>query len=129
MNFELTPDQLAIRNHVSDLLKEVCPPEYAAKCDEEQTPPRAAFDALAKNGWLGIIGPEEYGGSGGGATELAILLGEVGYHFEELGREIINYSRALKDEGPSSSEFPIDKKNLLEAMKSELKRISGDGNV
>jgi hypothetical protein len=46
-----------------------------------------------------------------------------------LGREIINYSRALKDEGPSSSEFPIDKKNLLEAMKSELKRISGDGNV
>ena len=56
--------------------------------------------------------------------------GAIGfYHFEELGREIINYSRALKDEGPSSSEFPIDKKNLLEAMKSELKRISGDGNV
>jgi signal transduction histidine kinase len=56
--------------------------------------------------------------------------GAIGfYHFEELGREIINYSRALKDEGPSSSEFPIDKKNLLEAMKSELKRISGDGDV
>ena len=85
MNFEFTADQLAIRNHVSDLLKKVCPPEYAAKCDEDQTPPREAFDALAKNGWLGIIGPEEYGGAGGGATELAILLNEIGYHFEELG--------------------------------------------
>ena len=85
MNFELTPDQLAIRHHVSDLLKEVCSPEYAAKCDDQKTPPREAFDALAKNGWLGIIGPEEYGGSGGGATELAILLNEIGYHFEELG--------------------------------------------
>ncbi len=85
MNFELNQDQLAIRNHVSSLLKEVCPPEYAAKCDELQKPPREAFEALAKNGWLGIIGPEEYGGSGGGATELAILLNEVGYHFEELG--------------------------------------------
>ena len=85
MNFELTSDQKNIRHHVRELLEDVCPPQYAQECDEKQQPPRAAFAALAKHGWLGLIGPEEYGGSGGSATDLAILLDEIGFHFEELG--------------------------------------------
>jgi alkylation response protein AidB-like acyl-CoA dehydrogenase len=85
MNFELSSDQLNIRNHLNDLLKDICTPEYVRRCDEQETPPREVFNALAKNGWLGLIGPEEYGGSGGSPLDLAVMLEVLGYHFEELG--------------------------------------------
>ncbi len=85
MNFELNQDQINIRDHLNELLKDVCTPQYAQECDEQQKPPREAFDALAKNGWLGIIGPEEYGGAGGSPLDLAVMLDVLGYHFEELG--------------------------------------------
>ena len=85
MNFSFTPEQDQIREHLQTLLREVCNPEYAARCDEEARPPREAYDALAKNGWFGLIVPTEYGGSGGSAIDLAILLEECGRAFEELG--------------------------------------------
>ncbi len=85
MNFGLSSDQQAMRDHVRALLDDVCTMDYAAKCDETRTPPREAFDALARNGWLGLIAPEAYGGAGGTPTDLALLLEETGNHFEELG--------------------------------------------
>jgi alkylation response protein AidB-like acyl-CoA dehydrogenase len=66
------------------LLDEVCPPEYAERCDNEASPPREAYQALAKHGWFGLILPVEHGGTGGSAIDLAILLEETGRHFEEL---------------------------------------------
>jgi alkylation response protein AidB-like acyl-CoA dehydrogenase len=85
MNFDLSSDQLNIRNHLHELLKDVCTPEYVKNCDEQEKPPREALDALAKNGWLGLIAPEEYGGAGGSPLDLAVMLDVLGYHFEELG--------------------------------------------
>ncbi len=85
MNFGLTSDQSAIRDHVKNLLDVECSLEYVARCDESGHPPREAFDALAKHGWLGLIAPEEYGGVNGSPTDLAVLLEETGHHFEELG--------------------------------------------
>ena len=58
--------------------------EYAERCDNDATPPREAYQALAKHGWFGLILPAEYGGTGGSAIDLAILLEEAGRHFEEL---------------------------------------------
>ena len=85
MNFGITSEQESMIGHVRALLDDVCSMEYAAKCDETKTPPREAFNALARNGWLGLIAPEEYGGAGGTPTDLALLLEETGNHFEELG--------------------------------------------
>jgi acyl-CoA dehydrogenase len=85
MDFAFTPDQETLRGHVRELLDEVCPPDYAARCDEEARPPREAYDALVKYGWFGLILPVEYGGTSGSPIDLAILLEEVGRHFEELG--------------------------------------------
>ena len=85
MNFGLTSEQLAIRDHVKTLLDDVCNMEYVARCDEKAKPPVEAFQALAKHGWLGLIAPEEYGGANGSATDLAVLLEDTGNHFEELG--------------------------------------------
>jgi acyl-CoA dehydrogenase len=85
MNFALSPDQENIQRHLTDLLTDICTPQYVQNCDEQQKPPREAFDALAKNGWLGLIAPESLGGAGGSATDLAVMLDVLGYHFEELG--------------------------------------------
>jgi alkylation response protein AidB-like acyl-CoA dehydrogenase len=85
MNFALSPDQENIQHHLTALLKDICTPAYVQNCDEQQKPPQEAFDALAKNGWLGLIAPESLGGAGGSATDLAVMLDVLGYHFEELG--------------------------------------------
>ena len=85
MDFSFTPEQDSLRGHLRELLDAVCPPEYAAACDEQGRPPREAYEALAKQGWFGLILPPEYGGAGASAIELAIMLEEVGRHFEELG--------------------------------------------
>jgi acyl-CoA dehydrogenase len=84
MDFSFTTDQEALRDHIKQLLDDVCPPEYAKKCDDEGHPPREAFQALAKQGWFGLILPAEYGGTGGSAIDLAIVLEEIGRHYEEL---------------------------------------------
>ncbi len=84
MDFSFTEEQEALRRHLTGLLDEVCPPDYAERCDNEGRPPREAYDALARHGWFGLILPPEYGGAGGSAIELAILLEEAGRHFEEL---------------------------------------------
>lgn len=84
MDFSFTSEQETLRAHLQELLDEVCPPEYAERCDREARPPREAYDALARHGWFGLIFPVEYGGTGGSAIELAILLEEAGRHFEEL---------------------------------------------
>ncbi len=85
MDFSFTDDQEAMRSHLKALLDEVCPPDYAERCDDEARPPREAYDALARHGWFGLVLPVEYGGTGGSAIDLAILLEEVVRHFEELG--------------------------------------------
>ncbi len=84
MDYSFSPDQETLRGHIRELLDEVCPAEYAERCDNEAQPPREAYAALAKHGWFGLILPPEYGGSGGSAIDLAILLEETGRHFEEL---------------------------------------------
>jgi alkylation response protein AidB-like acyl-CoA dehydrogenase len=84
MDFSFTPEQESLRGHLQALLGEVCPAEYAERCDTEARPPREAYEALARHGWFGLILPAEYGGAGGSPIELAILLEETGRHFEEL---------------------------------------------
>lgn len=84
MDFAFTREQITLRAHLNELLDEVCPPAYAERCDAEARPPREAYQALARHGWFGLVLPVEYGGTGGSAVELAILLEESGRHFEEL---------------------------------------------
>ncbi|MGI9378740.1 MAG: acyl-CoA dehydrogenase family protein, partial [Methyloligellaceae bacterium] len=85
MDFGFSQDQEELREHLRSLLADVCPPEYAEACDRDGKPPREAYNALAEQGWLGIIVPKEFGGSERNAIDLAILLEEAGRHFEELG--------------------------------------------
>lgn len=54
--------------------------DYWLARDEDGEFPRAFHRAMAEAGWLGITMPEEFGGSGLGVTEAAVMMHEVASH-------------------------------------------------
>ncbi|PWE33270.1 acyl-CoA dehydrogenase [Maritimibacter sp. 55A14] len=53
------------------------PPEYHRKVDRERGYPEAFVEALTCAGWLAALIPEDYGGSGLGLTEAAVIMEEI----------------------------------------------------
>jgi acyl-CoA dehydrogenase len=76
MDFTLTEQQELIRKEVSTLARSFSA-EYWLERDRTAEYPWEFVKAFAAGGWLGMIVPEEYGGSGLGVTEAAILLHEI----------------------------------------------------
>lgn len=76
MDFALTEPQEMIRKEVAALARSF-PPEYWLDKDRRGEYPWEFVKAFAAGGWLGIVVPEAYGGSGLGVTEAAILLHEI----------------------------------------------------
>jgi acyl-CoA dehydrogenase len=73
MDFSLSEEQIAIGEAVG----RVCASfddDYWRECDRCGRFPEAFRAAIIAGGWLGIAMPEEYGGSGLGITEAAILM-------------------------------------------------------
>src|SRR5688500_5573774 len=73
MNFDYTPEQDAIREAVA----KVCAGfdlDYWLGKDREGGFPLDFHAALARDGWLGIAMPQEYGGAGLGITEAALMM-------------------------------------------------------
>src|SRR5579863_4705607 len=79
MDFDLTDSQHEIINGVRALCQRF-PDEYWRDHDQRHEFPHDFYKAIADAGYLGIAIPEEYGGSGLGITEAALLMGEVAYH-------------------------------------------------
>ena len=76
MEFTEDPDHAAIR----DEIRRICaafPDEYWRARDEGHEFPWDFYDVLARNGWLGVAVPEEFGGGGRGITEASIVLEEI----------------------------------------------------
>ena len=65
-----------IRDAVSALCKDF-PGEYWRACDRERAYPADFVKALTDAGFLAVLIPEEYGGSGLGLSEAAAILGEI----------------------------------------------------
>jgi acyl-CoA dehydrogenase len=76
MDFTLAEQQEVIRKEVSTLARTFSP-DYWLEKDRKAEYPWEFVRAFAAGGWLGMIVPEEYGGSGLGATEASILLHEI----------------------------------------------------
>jgi alkylation response protein AidB-like acyl-CoA dehydrogenase len=81
MDFELSVDQVALRDAARDLLDDHASParvraivDRAAGYDDE------LWAAMVDQGWLGVELPEESGGLGMGFVEVAVLLEELGRH-------------------------------------------------
>ena len=65
-----------IRDAVRALCKDF-PGEYWRACDRERAYPADFVKALTDAGFLAVLIPEEYGGSGLGLSEAAAILGEI----------------------------------------------------
>ena len=76
MDFALTDQQQLIRKEVAALARSF-PPEYWLDKDRKAEYPWEFVKAFAQAGWLGMIVPEEYGGSGLAVTDAALLLHEI----------------------------------------------------
>ena len=76
MEFAFSDDQLAIKDSVTKLCAQF-DGKYWLKKDKEGGFPEDFYRARADAGWRGIAMPEEYGGSGLGITEAAIMMQAV----------------------------------------------------
>jgi len=73
VDFSLTPEQQSIRDAI---LKhcERFPDEYWLGRDRDGVFPQDFYDSLRDAGWLGIAMPAQFGGSGLGITEAALMM-------------------------------------------------------
>ncbi|MGE5429542.1 MAG: acyl-CoA dehydrogenase family protein [Syntrophomonadaceae bacterium] len=75
-SFGLTEEQLAIRDTIRSFAENNIKP-FVMKYDEAQEHPAEIFNELGEMGFLGILVPEEDGGSGLGYVEYAIVVEEI----------------------------------------------------
>ena len=65
---------------IREAIRALCaqfPPEYHREVDRARRYPEEFVEALTRAGWLAALIPEEYGGSGLGLTEAAVILEEI----------------------------------------------------
>ena len=84
-DFGFTPEQKMMRESLLKLAQKELPPEEIRRLDEEGGWPKQAYDALARDGWLGLVYPERYGGMAGSYKDMAVLLETLSYHYACLG--------------------------------------------
>src|SRR5471032_2333764 len=73
MEFSLSEEQQAIREAIAKICAQFSDDYWLAK-DRAGEFPHELHQALARDGWLGIAMPEEFGGAGLGITEAALML-------------------------------------------------------
>ena len=78
MDFNLTQEQLQIRDEIRKVCKEF-PDAYWREIDGKKAYPETFVRKLSELGWLAALIPEEYGGTGLGITEACIILEEINH--------------------------------------------------
>lgn len=76
MNFEYTETQIMIAESVKDFAQQYIKP-HVMEWDESQVFPVELFRKIGEMGFMGILVPEEYGGSGLGYHEYVSILEEI----------------------------------------------------
>src|SRR6266581_3007997 len=101
MDFGFNEEQELLRSTARKFLENECPSEFVRKRMEEPAGVTDDFwKKLAEQGWLGLVYPEEYGGSGLGFVDLTVLM-------EEMGRAVMP--------GPFFSTVLLGGRTILEA--------------
>ncbi len=108
MNFGFSDEQELLRTTARKFLENECTSAFVRQRMEEPAGITDEFWAkLAEQGWLGLIYPEEYGGSGLGFVDLTVLM-------EEMGRAVMP--------GPFFSTVLLGGLAILEAGSAEQKK-------
>jgi len=83
MNLDFTEEQEMLRTSARDFLSTECPKTVVRELEEsEEGYSKEMWKKMADLGWIGLVLPEEYGGTGGEFMDLIVLL-------EEMGRNIL----------------------------------------
>ncbi|HXG03271.1 MAG TPA: acyl-CoA dehydrogenase [Candidatus Binatia bacterium] len=108
MDFGFSEEQELLRATARKFFENECPSAFVRQRMEEPAGTTDEFWAkLAEQGWLGLIYPEEYGGSGLGFVDLTVLM-------EEMGRVVMP--------GPFFSTVLLGGLAILEAGSPEQKK-------
>src|SRR5213594_3769268 len=83
MDFGFSPEQEMLRATARKFLENECASTFVrARMEEPAGVTDEFWMKLAEQGWLGLVYPEEYGGSGLGFVDLTVLM-------EEMGRSVM----------------------------------------
>jgi butyryl-CoA dehydrogenase len=78
MNFKLDENQQLLQNEAQKLAREVFK-DRAVRWDQNAEVPWDNIRLLAEQGYLGLLIPEQYGGSGGSIMDLVLVLEQFGW--------------------------------------------------
>ncbi len=79
MEFGLTQEQEMIRSQAAEFLKNECPTAFVRELmKSKHGHSEELWGKMSAMGWMGLILPEEYGGSGLSFIELVVVLEEMG---------------------------------------------------
>ncbi len=79
MDFDYNDEQKMLKQGARDFFDKECPKSLVKKMvDDEKGSPPELWQKMAQLGWLGLIYPEQYGGSGGNMVDLIALEEEMG---------------------------------------------------
>lgn len=83
MDFSLSEEQEMLKTMARDFLEKECPESLVREMerDDKGYSPEL-WRKIADLGWLGLIYPEKYGGTGGNILDLVVL-------YEEMGRAML----------------------------------------
>jgi alkylation response protein AidB-like acyl-CoA dehydrogenase len=108
MNFGFSEEQELLRATARKFLENECTSGFVRQRMEEPAGVTPEFwTKLAEQGWLGLVYPEEHGGSGLGFVDLTVLM-------EEMGRVVMP--------GPFFSTVVLGGLTILEAGSAEQKK-------
>jgi alkylation response protein AidB-like acyl-CoA dehydrogenase len=77
MKFDLTEEQIHIKNAVKEFCEKEFKPDMALELDKKEEYPLDLYKAAAKLGFTSMALPEEYGGQGCGLLETALVVEEM----------------------------------------------------
>ena len=81
MDLGLSEEQEMLKASARDFLQKECPKQLVRQLDEsEEGYSSELWQKMANQGWMGLVFPEEYGGTGGSFMDLTVLLEEMGHN-------------------------------------------------
>ena len=95
MNFELTAEQLQVKESVREFAEAEISP-HVLEWDETQHFPVELLPKLAELGLMGVIFPEKYGGAGMGYVEYSTIIEELSRVDGSVGISVAAHSRGFQ---------------------------------
>jgi 3-oxocholest-4-en-26-oyl-CoA dehydrogenase beta subunit len=81
MDFEYSSEQKILRESAHKLMAKECTSEHVREMvDDEKGYSEKLWEKMAELGWMSLLVPEEYNGSGVSFLDLSVILSEMGYY-------------------------------------------------